>query len=322
MVIELHRLEVEPKPALVAVAFPGQGAYKIDAAKFLFDQNVIAKKLLRETGLVEELGHSFVDRVSKGNLAELVSHRQLQPFLVLTNIAMFEAARQENEVLQGLTPSLYVGHSLGELCALVASGLLDLNDCLRIAKRREELMLSVEGVGMTWIPGFNIDDYPPIDKKSGAQITVINRQNSFFIGGTTGELSHAEELLEAEGATPQRSDIPVLSHHPYLNSLLDDYANYLAQFTFRTPRAPILMNAGSVITDDPEVIRQMMVRQLVEQVNVPQMLDQIIGRGLNKLIEFGTADLWFSLLKKSGIQSRSLTNPSTLLIPDLPTFFA
>ncbi|OGK28193.1 hypothetical protein A3C28_03300 [Candidatus Roizmanbacteria bacterium RIFCSPHIGHO2_02_FULL_39_9] len=320
MLIEPHLTEIEPNPSLFAVAFPGQGAYKIDAAKILFNQNEVAKNLLGQASLIDELGTSFVDRVLKGDVDELTFHRQLQPFIVLTNIAMFEAARQRNKPLQEYTPSLYLGHSLGELCALVASGVLDLNDCLRIAKRREELMRSLEGVGMTWVPGFDVDSYPPIREASGAQITVINRQNSFFIGGTTDELTRAEELLDAEGAMPQRSDIPALSHHPRLEPVLDDYGNYLTQFTFQKPTASILMNAGSAITEDPGVIRELMVRQLVEPVNVPQMLEQIKGQGLSKLIEFGTADLWSSLVKKSGIQLRGFTNPTDLSISDLPTF--
>lgn len=320
MLREPHLEETEPKPSLVAIAFPGQGAYKIDAAKFLFDQNEVAKNLLEEVENIDELGAPFAGRVVRGDINELTLHRELQPFIVLTNIAMFEAARAENEILQELIPSLYVGHSLGELCVLVASGVLDLKDCLRIAKRRETLMLSVEGVGMTWVPGFDIDNYPPIREASGAQVTVINRQNSFFIGGTIGQLARAEEFLDTEGIDPKRSDIPVLSHHPYLEPVLDDYGRFLSQFRFQKPNAPILMNAGSVITDEPEVIRGLMLRQLVEQVDVPLMLERIKGKGLSKLIEFGTADLWFSLVKKTGIVSKSFTDPSNLSISDLPAF--
>src|SRR5215210_9000410 len=93
------------------------------------------------------------------------STRFAQPAIFCASIAGWEALELE--------PSVGAGHSLGELAALAAAGVLERDDALRLVVLRGRLMAEADDVGsMLALVGASEDDAEQIAAQAG--VTVAN----------------------------------------------------------------------------------------------------------------------------------------------------
>src|SRR3982751_1652783 len=116
--------------AKTASIFPGQGSQAVGMGKDLFDNFSVAKETFAEAD--EALGFSLSEMCFAGDEADLQLTANTQPAILTVSVAAYEVARSE-----GLpAPAVVAGHSLGEYSALVAAGVLDFADAVRIVRRR------------------------------------------------------------------------------------------------------------------------------------------------------------------------------------------
>jgi len=83
-----------------------------------------------EAGLGEPLGRLLTDAPAE----QLARTREAQLAVLLTSLVAWEAVRE-----QVSAPAGFAGHSLGQVTALIAAGVLDVEDGVRFAARRAEL---------------------------------------------------------------------------------------------------------------------------------------------------------------------------------------
>src|SRR3954462_9429089 len=114
----------------VAVMFPGQGS-----------QSPAMGATWRDTrgwGVVERaeavLGERVADLLLDEDPARLSHTREAQLAVFLTSLAAWEATKNSVDDVVA-----FAGHSLGQLTALPAAGVIDLDDALRLVARRAEV---------------------------------------------------------------------------------------------------------------------------------------------------------------------------------------
>ncbi|CAI2347239.1 unnamed protein product [Caenorhabditis sp. 36 PRJEB53466] len=120
----------------VVLLFPGQGAQfvgmgrniiEVPAAKEVFDQ------------ASEVLGYDMLKICLEGPKQKLEQTLYCQPAVVTSAVAAFEALKAtDSSVEENLTDT--AGFSVGEYAALVAGGVLNFEDAIRIVKTRAEAM--------------------------------------------------------------------------------------------------------------------------------------------------------------------------------------
>ena len=123
----------------IAFAYPGQGAQKIGMAKDFVDTFDWAKDMIKEasdaSGInMEELLFEENENI---NITEYT-----QPALVTACMIMTKALTDE-----GITPDITGGLSLGEYCALVASGAMTYADAVKLTRIRGSLMSNTVPAG-------------------------------------------------------------------------------------------------------------------------------------------------------------------------------
>src|SRR5262245_32335994 len=117
-----------------AFVFPGQGSQAVGMGKGLAAQFPVAKQTFEEADSI--LGFALSKLMWDGPDTELNETINTQPALYIHSIAAWRTFTN----LTSLKPVTLVGHSLGELSALTASGALAFTDGLKLVHTRGELM--------------------------------------------------------------------------------------------------------------------------------------------------------------------------------------
>ena len=122
-----------------AFIFPGQGSQFVGMGKDLYDNFESAKTVFDKANNI--LGKDISKLCFEGPEEELKQTINTQPAIVTMSIAVLEAMKSELNITADYT----AGHSLGEYCAMYASGVMNLENTLLAIQKRAELMSYVKG---------------------------------------------------------------------------------------------------------------------------------------------------------------------------------
>ena len=118
----------------IAFVFPGQGSQSVGMGKDLYENFEAAKNVFDTADKV--LGKSITTICFEGPEDDLKLTVNTQPSIVTMSIAALESFKSELDVEVSAT----AGHSLGEYCAMYASGVMDLETTLKAIQKRADLM--------------------------------------------------------------------------------------------------------------------------------------------------------------------------------------
>ncbi len=112
-----------------ALVFPGQGSQSLGMMSAYDDE-----PLVRATFAVASraLGRDLWQLASDGPAEELAQTVNTQPLMLTAGVAVYRLWRAKG----GPLPAMVAGHSLGEYAALVAAGVLSLDDAVPLVELR------------------------------------------------------------------------------------------------------------------------------------------------------------------------------------------
>jgi len=215
-----------------------------------------------------------------------------------------------------ITPMVFAGHSLGEYAALVASEALDFGDAIKLVSKRGQLMQSAvpEGQGaMAAIIGLNDDLIIQICEKVSSEVgepveaVNFNSPGQVVIAGATDAVNKAIEALKEEGAKralPLPVSVP--SHSSLMKPAADELAVYLKDVTINTPKIQVIHNVDAKSHDEPDAIRDALVKQLYNPVQWTHTI-QIITDGADVVVECGPGKVLSGLTRRINKEVKSFS---------------
>jgi malonyl CoA-acyl carrier protein transacylase len=169
-----------------AALFPGQGSHTPDMRERV--ERRAPELLERCVALVGEDPFARVEQ----------STRFAQPAIFCASLAGWDAL--------GLEPGAAAGHSLGELAALAAAGVLDRDDALRLVVLRGRLMADADDRGsMLALVGASEEEAAEVARAAGVTVANDNAPGQVVLSGDRDDLARAEELARTIAAFPQVS---------------------------------------------------------------------------------------------------------------------
>jgi [acyl-carrier-protein] S-malonyltransferase len=288
--------------ASTAFLFPGQGAQYVGMAKGLCDTLPEARRLFDEAAAV--LGYDLLEVCVNGPAERLNSTAVSQPAIYVASLAALAALRQgQPEVEASVTAA--AGLSLGEYTALTFAVALTFADGLRLVQRRGEAMQAASDAH----PGamFSIlgPDQTRVEQlceqaRQGGTLRLANLlgPGNLVVSGDRAAVDAVQRLAEAEGARTVRLAVAGAFHTPLMKPADDVLAAALAGVAIRPPRLPVWSNVDARPHTDPDEIRALLVRQVVEPVLWEATLRGLLAAGVERFCELGPKRVLAGLLKR------------------------
>ncbi|MDO4998411.1 MAG: ACP S-malonyltransferase [Neisseria sp.] len=282
-----------------AFFFPGQGSQSLNMMSG-FDGVDVVKATFDEASAA--LGQDLWAMMN-GEDAEIIGQTvNTQPLMLAAGVATYRAYLAAG----GKEPNVVAGHSLGEYSALVVAGALDFADAVRLVRLRAELMQNAvpQGVGaMAAILGLD-DDVVRQICADAAQDEVVeavnfNSQGQVVIAGNAAAVERAMAAAKEAGAKralPLPVSVP--SHCSLMKPAAEKLAAALQNINIKTPAIRVLHNADVASYDNPEQIKDALVRQLYSPVRWTETVSLLAEEGITQSAECGPGKVLAGLAKR------------------------
>ena len=279
-----------------AYVFPGQGAQFIGMGKDLYDAYEEAKILFEKANDI--LGFRITDIMFEGEAEELKQTKVTQPAIFLHSTILAKLLGNHFQ------PKMVAGHSLGEISALTAAGVLAFEDGLKLVSKRALAMQAAceaEPSTMAAILGLDNEVVEGICEKVEGIVVAANYNcpGQLVISGTVDAINDACELLKEAGAR-RALVLPVggAFHSPLMEPARAELAKAIEATTFNTPICPVYQNVTASAVTDPNEIKENLVAQLTAPVRWTQTMHQMIADGVSGFTEVGPGKVLQGLVKK------------------------
>lgn len=301
----------------IAVVFPGQGSQSVGMLKEYAETWNQVEDTYQQAS--EVLGYDLWDIVCNGPEEKLNQTEITQPAMLAADVSVMRIMRE----LCMTTPYALAGHSLGEYAALVGANVFDYQDAIRLVAERGRLMQNAVPEGEGAIAAIiGLSDDPVLlacaaaSAETGKPVEAVNFNSpgQIVIAGATEAVDDAIRLLKEEGAKRAlKLPMSVPAHSSLMKPAADEMAKLLETVTVNKPDVQVIHNYDAKSHDDPDTIRQALVKQIYNPVRWTETI-KIIKEDADAIIECGPGRVLAGLTRRidKEIKSFALDSPASM----------
>ncbi|MCS6961336.1 MAG: ACP S-malonyltransferase [Deltaproteobacteria bacterium] len=280
--------------------FPGQGSQAVGMA-----DDLVEKYLNFFETANRVLNFDLLNLMTSGPQEILTLTKWAQPAILTVSFVKFQDL-QQTEGLQLQNYACFVGHSLGELSALLCSGVLDFETAVFLAHKRGEFMQDAvpEGKGgMIALVGLLDKKVFELAEENKVYVANFNSPEQVVFGGMWDNLNKFCESLKIHGSTvkivPLRVSAPF--HTPLLLPAKEKFSTLLETIALKLPQIPVISNVTALpYPNDPIKIRELLSDQIVHSVLFKDCVHYAVENYyFEHFIEIGFGQILTGLIKKN-----------------------
>ena len=284
----------------IAFIFPGQGSQYIGMAMDFIEGNAELENILNDFD--KKNNTDLFKIMSDGPEGKLKETKFTQPAILFHSIAAMRTVLNEIKII----PDYVAGHSLGEFSALVANGVLTLEDAMYLVHKRGEFMIKAnEGkpFAMAAIIGPSPEEIKDIcAEASKVDVVIAANFNTPVQTVISGSKAGVEKACEIAKERKAKRVVPLVVGGPFHSPLITKAATWLAEemnnINFKKTTIPVVSNVNAKPVIDTENIKINLARQVTSSVLWVDSIKFMIEDGVDTFIEFGPKKVLAGMLKK------------------------
>lgn len=261
---------------------------------------------------------SGVDLVAHGTTSDADTIRDTavaQPLIVASGlVALLELFPHPGDAYQVVAGG--AGHSVGEITAAVATGVLTAEQAMVFVRERGLAMAAASArtpTGMSAVVGGDPEDVAAALSRHQLVAANVNAPGQVVAAGTL------EQLAALRADPPARARVIQLQvagafHTSYMSSAVEVLSRHARAISTHDPRALLLSNAdGTIVHDGQEVLRRL-VSQVSNPVRWDLCLQTFAELGVTAMIEIPPAGTLTNITRRAlpDVEALALKTPEDL----------
>ncbi|CAN5574983.1 ACP S-malonyltransferase [soil metagenome] len=290
----------------IALVFPGQGSQQQGMAAPWRDHPAFARWAEADELLGEDVTRLGLDAGDE----ELREPAACQVALFVHHVVLLDAWRAAG----GAEPAVVAGHSLGEYNALVAAGVVDFADGLRLVHARaEQTQLAADQRPGTMVAclGFEVEEVQQACDKVGVYVANDNATGQIVAAGASDDLDRLRALLEGGRGRVRELNVGAAYHSPHMEPAVEPFGIALDGARFAEAAVPVVANIDArphtAAGDWPQLLRQ----QITSPVRWRETIGTLAGMGVTEVVELGASAVLTGMVKRtdSSLGRRNVRTP-------------
>ncbi|HEX9683557.1 MAG TPA: ACP S-malonyltransferase [Acidimicrobiales bacterium] len=294
------------------VMFPGQGAQSPGMGRPWASHP--AWSVVKEA---EEILGEHLESLLVGD-EELTRTADAQMAMLLMGLVVHRALADEEA---DDPPVAMAGHSLGQITALIAAGILDRADGFRLARARADAtQRAVDATPSTMVALLGADRDQAAEACAAAPNHVwpanYNAPGQIVLGGTPeGVDAAAARASELGVRRVRRLEVNGAFHTPLMATAAEELGGLVAEITFRAGAVPVVANDSAALVTDANEWPWRLLDHLIRPVRWDESVAALVELGGKHFVEAG-ADTLCALVRRAdrSLDVRSVLAPSDLAV--------
>jgi [acyl-carrier-protein] S-malonyltransferase len=299
---------------MIVFLFPGQGSQEIGMGQDLFKGDAWFRSLVERAS---DFTHEDLEKLClRGPEKKLRKAQFLQPLLAAVSLGYLHHVREK-----GISPDAVLGHSLGEITSLAASGVVSNEEAVTIAARRGEFMDEAAGRangGMMAVLFTPMEKVQELLAEMHAPDKIVlandNAPDQIVISGDIQAMQAFSKRLNELGIGKTKTILVSGPwHSPFMNGALEQFAAWVETITFQPPVVPLLLNGTGGFETDPAAIKLLITQQLVKPVLWRACMQTLLAKKADIFLEIGPQRVLSGLVRVNGFpKSTTVYNVNNL----------
>lgn len=294
--------------------FSGQGAQYPGMAKEFYDTYSSCKEVFKTANQIFDF--NLEDICFNSDEATLSKTLYSQPAIFATSVCAYLAATEK-----GILASAVAGHSLGEYAAMVAAGVVSIEDGFKLIKARSEAMDKASQTAngaMCAIIGMDSKDIEDICNNIDGYVVPVNYNSAVqtVIAGEADAIDKAIAIFSEKKAKAIKLNVSSAFHSKLMQAAADDYQAALStlNITFKPAKLQLYSNITGAVLDNFDNMPEYLVKHIVSAVRFKDELELLYSNGYTGYVELGPNKVLTGLVRKtlSGVTAVNIENEKSL----------
>jgi len=289
----------------IALVFPGQGSQYIGMTKDLPYKAIHLCHYFDKASDV--FGIDLLSYCHNGSNEDLSSTYIAQPAILIHSL-MIDHILKSNQI----KIKAVAGHSLGEYSALVSSGVLSFDDCLKILKVRcTEMQKANEKYKGSMLAVIHNDlnlIKEVCSTLSDTVIANINSDNQIIISGPLDQIEKSINLFQKNNIKRViKLNVSGAFHSPLMNEANLSLNKVINSVTFKDTSIAVYQNVKPIENFNGKRIQQNLLKQLTGSVLWYDIIKNMKKNNIDTIIEVGPKQVLSKLIKKISPDIKTLS---------------